>query len=196
MVDDEAAITDPYVTRLGDEYDVATAADGEAALAAATGGFDPDVILLDRRMPGPSGDETAARLRAADCGARVALVTAVDPALDIADLPVDAYLTKPVDGATLRATVADLLALSSYDEAARTRFRLSRKLAAIVAVGPGAEAAGDEAFAALEAAVRRARRAAVDAAGGFDHGTAAAAFGELPPSPCGSRAGGATRGDR
>jgi len=51
------------------------ASDGQEAvgLAAETG---PDVIVVDQRMPGMTGIETAVALRAADAGRRIVLCSA------------------------------------------------------------------------------------------------------------------------
>lgn len=186
VVDDEAALAEMYATWLGDEYAVTTATDGETALDAATDGV--DVVLLDRRMPGLSGDETLDRLRSDGCTARVAMVTAVAPDFDVVDMPFDSYLIKPVRRDALFSTVEDLLALSSYDDAVRTHFALSEKRAALESAKTRSELVNDDAFSALEASVRRAREAAMAALDGFDHETAAAAFAGLTPTGTGAAA--------
>jgi two-component system invasion response regulator UvrY len=53
---------------------VGEAASGERALAAAAE-FHPDLVLLDVRMPGMDGIETAARMRDEHPGAVVVLIT-------------------------------------------------------------------------------------------------------------------------
>ena len=55
VVEDEQALIELYVRWLEDEYDVRTAEGGEEALEE----FDDSVgvVLLDRLMPGMSGDE-------------------------------------------------------------------------------------------------------------------------------------------
>jgi two-component system response regulator DesR len=54
---------------------VAEASDGPEAVAAAVR-FRPDVVLLDFRLPGASGDEVAASLVAGSPGTRVVCLTA------------------------------------------------------------------------------------------------------------------------
>lgn len=113
VVDDDVALVELYAEWLSDAYEVVTATDGETALALATE-HDVDVALLDRRMPGTSGDEVldAIRERGLDC--RAAMVTGVDPDFDVVDIPFDDYLIKPVTGDDLERTVRALLALEEY----------------------------------------------------------------------------------
>jgi len=113
VVDDDVALAELYAAWLSDTYEVTTATDGEAALARAAEG-DVDVLLLDRRMPGTSGDEVldALRERGDDC--RTAMVTGVDPDFDVLDVPFDDYLVKPVTAEDLRGVVRTLLALDEY----------------------------------------------------------------------------------
>ncbi|MEJ5913051.1 response regulator transcription factor [Pseudokineococcus sp. 1T1Z-3] len=56
---------------------VGEAADGDAAVKAVAA-LDPDVVLMDVRMPGASGIEATARLVAAGSRARVVVLTAFD----------------------------------------------------------------------------------------------------------------------
>jgi PleD family two-component response regulator len=83
------------------DYDVATAADGEATLQKIKS-WQPDVILLDIMMPKISGFEVCKRLRA-DAATRdiaVLMITALDQPSDI-DRAVEAgtndFLTKPIN---------------------------------------------------------------------------------------------------
>jgi DNA-binding response OmpR family regulator len=125
VVDDEEGLADLYAIWLRDRYTVETAYDGEAALDALD--EDVDAVLLDRQMPGVSGDDAldAIRERGLDC--RVAMVTAVEPELDIVDLGFDDYLRKPVDRETLRETVDRLLRRSTYDDTVQQYFAVARK---------------------------------------------------------------------
>jgi len=128
LVDDEADIVDVYALAFSEEYDVLKASDGEEALEKVS---DADVVLLDRRMPGLSGREVLAAIRERGIDVRVAMVTAVDPDFDIAEMPFDAYLTKPVGEEELRETVDGLLTLTGYDEQVRERFAIAEKMAAL-----------------------------------------------------------------
>ncbi|MCD2202614.1 response regulator transcription factor [Halobacterium sp. KA-6] len=125
VVDDEEGLADLYAIWLRDRYTVETAYDGEAALTALD--EDVDVVLLDRQMPGVSGDDVLDTIRERGLDCRVAMVTAVEPELDIVDLGFDDYLRKPVDRETLRETVDRLLRRSAYDETVQRYFAAARK---------------------------------------------------------------------
>ncbi len=59
IAEDEPDLANLYTSRLEERYDVRTAYDGTEALEAIDG--DIDVVLLDRRMPGLSGDLASRR---------------------------------------------------------------------------------------------------------------------------------------
>jgi two-component system response regulator VanR len=70
-----------------------------------------DIVVLDRDVPGPSGDEIAARIVASGSGMPILMLTAADRLDDKAsgfELGADDYLTKPFD---LRELVLRLRAL-------------------------------------------------------------------------------------
>lgn len=63
VVDDDAGIRQSLARILrGSGYKVEVAADGEQAIATAES-FEPDVLLVDMRMPGIDGIETHRRLQ-------------------------------------------------------------------------------------------------------------------------------------
>ena len=130
VVEDEPDLADLYAAWLGDEYRVRTAYGGREALDQLDeADNEVDAILLDRRMPGLSGDEvlTAVRERGIDC--RVAMVTAVEPDFDILEMGFDDYLVKPVTSDTLRETVEGLLRRGEYDSEVQELFSLTSKKA-------------------------------------------------------------------
>ena len=114
-VDDERGLVDIYRTWFGDTYDVRTAFGGREALSA----FDDsiDLVVLDRRMPGVSGDEVLETIREADHDCPVVMVTAVEPDEGMVELPFDAYVVKPIDKEELLETVQRTLARASDDTA-------------------------------------------------------------------------------
>lgn len=127
-VDDLREYLDVYEHRLGDEYEVRTAHGGEAALAAVD--EDVDVVLLDREMPGVSGDDVLAAIREEGYDCRVAIVTANEPDEDVVGLGYDAYLRKPVSADDLTDVVERLRSLSAYVDAVTALHEASERRAA------------------------------------------------------------------
>jgi CheY-like chemotaxis protein len=75
-----------------------------------------DVVLLDRRMPGMTGDELLEEIRRRGFDCRIVMLTAVDPDFDIAEMDIDDYVVKPVDREELLAVVDRALTISEYNE--------------------------------------------------------------------------------
>jgi len=115
MVDDEKTVADAYALRLEDVADVSVAHGGPGALDALDDGRVPDVVLLDRHMPGMSGDEVLERIRERELETRVIMVTAIDPGLGVLDMPFDDYLSKPVDREDLLAAVDQQCQVLAYE---------------------------------------------------------------------------------
>jgi len=115
MVDDEKTVADAYALRLEDVAEVSVAYSGKAALDTVGDGRVPDVVLLDRHMPGMSGDEVLDRIRERELETRVIMVTAIDPDLDVLDMPFDDYLSKPVDRADVIAAVDQQCQVLAYE---------------------------------------------------------------------------------
>lgn len=114
VVDDEEKLAELYANHLRDACDVTTAYGGDEALEVVDSSF--DVVLLDRRMPDRNGDDVLAELRSRNYGCQVAMVTAVDPDLDIVDMPFQDYLVKPVASDELRTAVERLLLRAEFDD--------------------------------------------------------------------------------
>jgi len=131
IVDDERDVADLYAFRLAEHYTVRTAYGGEAALEAFDS--DVDVILLDRRMPGITGDEVLQRVREANAAARVVMVTAIDPDVDIVDMEFDDYLCKPIGKETLLEAVEHQLTAREYGETVQELFRATSKVGVLEA---------------------------------------------------------------
>jgi DNA-binding response OmpR family regulator len=149
MVDDEKKVADAYALRLDDVADVTVAYSGEQALDTVGEGFTPDIVLLDRHMPELSGDEVLSRIRERDIESRVVMVTAVDPGLDVLDMPFDDYLSKPVERADLLEVVDQQCQVLAY-ELLGEYFRLESTRAVVASQVPGDDAGNDE-LADLEA---------------------------------------------
>jgi DNA-binding response OmpR family regulator len=148
MVDDERRVADAYALRLDDVADVSVAYGGEDALGMLDDDPAPDIILLDRHMPAMSGDEVLERIREQGIESRVIMVTAVDPGLDVLDLPFDDYLSKPVDRADLIAAVDQQCRVLAY-ELLGEYFRLA-STHAVVQSQLSDTAADDDRLATLE----------------------------------------------
>jgi predicted DNA binding protein/DNA-binding response OmpR family regulator len=123
VVDDDRALADTCEYWLRDEYDVRVAYGGTQALEQVDDGI--DVVLLDRRMPGVSGDDVLAEIDARGLDCRVAMMTAVAPDTDIVEMPFDEYLVKPVDEESVTETVEELLVRAEFDERIREYFALA-----------------------------------------------------------------------
>ena len=132
-VDDEPDLVELYRVYLKDRYDVRLATGGEEALSRMDD--DVDVVLLDRRMSDLTGNEVLAEMRAAGYDAQVAMVTAVEPDIDVVDMQFDDYQTKPVSREEIRALVAVLLRRAEFDEQSQRFFALASKKAALEASG-------------------------------------------------------------
>jgi two-component system response regulator AlgR len=99
IVDDEKPARDrlrQLIADFGSHEVVAEAANGEQALSMAVT-YDPDVVLLDIRMPGVDGIETAHHLNAMASPPAVVFTTAYDEyAIDAFEARAIGYVLKPV----------------------------------------------------------------------------------------------------
>jgi class 3 adenylate cyclase/CheY-like chemotaxis protein len=121
IVDDNETNRDILMTRLeAHGYELAQAADGEEALAAAKSLL-PDLILLDVMMPKLDGIEVCRRLKGdpAMPFTPIILVTAKSDTKDIVaglNAGADEYLTKPIDQAALVARVSSVLRIKELHD--------------------------------------------------------------------------------
>jgi DNA-binding response OmpR family regulator len=129
VVEDEPDLAELYAIYLSDLYDVQTATNGETALEIVD--EETDVVLLDRRMPDLTGDEVLEEIRARGLETQVAMITAVEPDVDIVEMQFDDYLVKPVTKEDLHGLVEILLRRANYDERSQEFFRLASKKAAL-----------------------------------------------------------------
>jgi DNA-binding response OmpR family regulator len=168
VVEDEPPLIEIYARWLEGDYEVRTAQNGSEALEQIDD--EVDVALLDRLMPGMSGDEVLAevRERAPDC--RVAMVTAVEPDFDIITMGFDDYLTKPVEKETLLETVERLLARANYRGLEQELYALVSKRSALQSAKSAEELAASEEFGELEDRIEELETDLDDAMSDMDSG--------------------------
>ncbi|WP_436901751.1 response regulator [Halovenus halobia] len=114
LVDDEKEVADAYALRLRGLCDIETVYDGQQALDVLDE-QSVDIVLLDRHMPGMSGDEVLDRLAEREFSGRVIMVTAIDPGFDVLDMPFDDYLCKPVEREDIRDAVSQQCEILGYE---------------------------------------------------------------------------------
>lgn len=173
VVDDESDLVDLYAEWLAGTYEVRTATAGSEALAQIDETV--DVVLLDRRMPGLSGDDVLGEIRRRGLSCRVAMVTAVEPDIDILDLGFDEYVIKPVTREELFEVVDAMVARTEYDSQLQEYFSLVSKYAALesrAVVGGDL----DPEYEALESRIDRMKRELHDQLSGFDERDLKAVF--------------------
>lgn len=172
VVEDESDLADLYAAWLQDSYRVRTAYGGHEALEQLDDAV--DIILLDRRMPGLSGDEVldAVHERGIDC--QVAMVTAVEPDFDILSMGFDDYLVKPVSRDALLETVESLELRGEYDTGVQEMFSLASKKALLESEKTESELADSVEYQQLEARLEELREeldttiGSLDGQDGFD----------------------------
>ena len=127
IVEDDRDLRSIYRDYLDGPYRVLTASTFEEAVACLND--DIDIVLLDRKLPDKSGPDLLPHID--QCNAMVAMVTAVEPDVDIIDMAIDDYLTKPVSREELRDTVDHLLTTKSYSSTMTEYLSLVKKRAVL-----------------------------------------------------------------
>ncbi len=127
VVDDESRLADLFAAWLGGDWAVETAYGGSEALEKMSDSV--SVILLDRRMPGLSGDEVLEAVRESGYDCRVVMVTAVDPDFDIIEMGFDDYIVKPVSKDELITIVEDVTHRTNYETDIQEYYTLVSKKA-------------------------------------------------------------------
>jgi len=166
IVEDEPDVAETYKLWLQGEYEVRMAQNGDEGLELLDGTV--DVVLLDRMMPGLSGDEVLTEIRERELGCRVAMVTAVEPDFDILEMGFDAYLSKPIRSKQLHETVTNLLERSAYDSMLQQYYALVEKQATLEATKSSAELAESEQYEALTEEIAEMKDGLSDTLGGIE----------------------------
>jgi DNA-binding response OmpR family regulator len=177
VVDDEPDVADAYAAQLREQYQVFTAYSGQEALETIDSTV--EVVLLDRRMPGLSGDDVLEKIRERDADTRIAMVTAVDPDFDIIEMPFDDYLTKPISRDDLFDTVDRLLTCATYEHQFREYYALTNKYATLKASKSDAELANSEEFQTLREQRDEAREALDETLSTFEEDDFVALFRDI-----------------
>ena len=129
IVEDDADLAELYAVWIQEPYHTRVAHDGDQALDVLDEHV--DIVLLDRRMPGLSGDEVLAEIRDREIDCHVAMVSAVAPDFDVVDMEFDDYLAKPVSKDDLHETIDELLARADYHEQVQDYCSLATRCAAL-----------------------------------------------------------------
>lgn len=121
IVDDELLARQRLVRMIEkfDEHTVIAEADNAEAALTAINTFDPDVILLDVRMPGKDGLTLAHEISSLDCPPAIIFCTAFDQyALDAFGTSAIGYLLKPIKSEQLQEALAKAQKLNKVQRAA------------------------------------------------------------------------------
>lgn len=167
ILEDEEELADMYTRWLDPAYTVHTAYTGEQALDIVDE-HDIDVAILDRRLPGMSGDEVLAQLRERGVDCRASMLTAIDTDYDILDMEFDDYVTKPVFKEDLHDLVERLAALDRYDRLVEEIYRIDTKRSALRSAKPAEELENNEEYQRLERRRREVRERIDDIADRVD----------------------------
>ena len=133
IVDDEPFNLDLLEQELSEDYSIVQADSGEAALRMADE-HEPDLVLMDVRMPGMDGREAVRRLRASEryVITPVIMLTAETALVDVVeglDAGADDYVGKPFEPDDLHARIRSALRLGRLQkELARERNELKKTL--------------------------------------------------------------------
>ena len=165
IVEDEPDVAETYKLWLRNDYEVRMAHDGDEGLELLDDSV--DVVLLDRMMPGLSGDEVLERIRERDLGCRVSMVTAVEPDFDILEMGFDAYLSKPIRSEQLYETVENLLERSEYDTLLQEYYSLVEKQATLEASKSSAELEENDEYNELKREIDELKDELSDSLGGI-----------------------------
>lgn len=152
IVEDEVELAELFAAWLEQTYTVKVAHDCMTAYKL----FDEtvDVALLDRELPDGYGEELLAELRSLGLDWRVAMVTGIEPDVEIIEMGFDEYLCKPVSREELQDTVERLAAQANYGDTITESYRLASKKALLKTHCSQTELANSEEYAALEARIK------------------------------------------
>ena len=166
VVEDEPELAELYSGWLSEKYPVRVAHDGPEALEEYD--EDVEVVLLDRQLPGMNGSAVLSMLQDREGDPQVAMVTAVEPEVDVVEMGFDAYVTKPVREDDVFELVDHLLHRRVYDENVRKLFAAISKQIALEKEYSPEELADDQQYQYLLAEIEKLRDETADLAEQFD----------------------------
>lgn len=119
IVDDAPTNLDLLLATFGEQYELRVAIDGQTALDLISGGYRPDLILLDIMMPGQDGYEVCRKLKELDHVRDVPVIflTALESAEDEEkglELGAVDFITKPFNPAIVKQRVNTHLELKRH----------------------------------------------------------------------------------
>ncbi|PTD93538.1 hypothetical protein C9439_07225 [archaeon SCG-AAA382B04] len=118
IVEDDPAERELYQEILKKQYNTKTAKNGEQALQKTTP--NTDLLILDRKMPGITGDQVLKEIRQSNNqkikNIPTIMLTALDADLDIINMQFNDYLNKPISPQQLRKKIKETLSVSRYHE--------------------------------------------------------------------------------
>ena len=165
-VDDNEKLLETYEMWLAADYDLRMADSGERALEKIDA--DIDVVLLDRLMPDLAGEDLLREIRDRDIECQIAMVTAVEPDFDIAEMPFDTYVSKAIDETTIKETVERLAARAQHDALLQEHYAVAEKLATLEKQKTETELAASSAYQELLDRFEELESARADSAAALD----------------------------
>jgi DNA-binding response OmpR family regulator len=161
VADDDPDIRECYQLWLGESYDVVTVADGDTALDRLDEMV--DVLVLDREMPGSNGETVARNVAAGPFEPAVLMISGVEPDVDLLDIPVDEYLTKPVDRDAVLSAVERVGVVTQFQSELQELFALASRAATLESAVDQAQLDDCGEYARLLSRLREKRSAVDDA---------------------------------
>ena len=178
IVDDEEMVAESYELYLDGDYETIVEYSGGAALMELDQ-REVDLVLVDRRMPGMSGDVVIDHIDKWEMDFQVIMVTAVDPAVDIIDMPCDGYLTKPVSEDELLAAVDRAFRIKRYEDLIAEYNQLSEKYEVLTSQFSSRELANQDRFTELESRMEEMEAEIAETVEGFSDSKLSDAFSRL-----------------
>lgn len=158
VIEDEQDLADLYTEWLTDTYQVKTAYTSESALENLSD--DIDVIVLDRRLPGLSGDEVLKRIHEQNLDAQIAIVSAITPDFAVIGMGINEYLVKPIEKQDLRDLVDRMLERAKLDDLEQDIRRLESTKETLEAEMSDAELAQSDEYHELQSELNELRESA------------------------------------